>query len=202
MAGELRRGGANGGIPGGGPRATAEVGPCADAARDAGGDRAITKAAPGREAGCGAKNGDWVRIAWPDWFRRCGRQLRGLDYGGGRPSPAPAHLLRPHLTAQDLRPPDDSFLTAEYFILVDFSFDLACRRIECDVEQSAKKDIGSLTRSDEMVDVVEREFHVGDLIAGAVVRECQRATEAIRVARRQADDRDIVGRLVDGEVET
>jgi len=88
---------------------------------------------------------------------------------------------------------------AEHLVLVDFGFDRACRR---DVEQSAKEDIGSLTRSDEMVDVVEREFHDGNRIGGAVRRVCQRATEAIRVARRQADRREIVCRLVEGEVET
>ena len=68
------------------------------------------------------------------------------------------------------------------------------------MDQSAKEDIGILTRSDKMVDVVDREFH--KLIGGAVVRLRQRATEAIRVARRQADHRDIVRRLMDGVVET
>ena len=55
-------------------------------------------------------------------------------------------------------------LVAEHLVLKDFSFDRACRRIERDVDQSAKEDIGSLTRSDEMIDVMDREFHNGDLI--------------------------------------
>jgi hypothetical protein len=91
---------------------------------------------------------------------------------------------------------------AEHLVLEDFSFDRACRRIEGDVDQSAKQDIGSLTGSDEMVDVVDREFRAGDRIGGPVVRLRQRATEAIGVASRQADHRNVVRRLVDGEVET
>src|SRR5688500_15521832 len=99
-----------------------------------------------------APAGAWGRSAsWVHWVRQ--------SYGGSRLSPAPAHLLRPHLTAQIYIRLMVPFLVAEHLVLKDFSFDRACRRIECEVDQSAKEDIGSLTRSDEMVDVVDREFH-------------------------------------------